>query len=168
MQPRGSWSRPSGLLCKLNFDAAVFEGINASGFGAIVRNDKGEVMAAISARGPPVVDSEEAEVLACRRAVEFAMEAGFRELIIEGDNVNVMKTIMSSNVNYSRLGHIYEDIGCMSLNLHTVLFSCVKRSANSAAHALARYARQVDDEVVWLEESPPPIMEALYLDNCYL
>ena len=95
------------------------------------------------------------------------MEAGFRELIIEGDNATVMKTIMSSEVNFSRLGHIYEDIGCMALTLQTFSFSCVKRSANSAAHALAKYARLVDDGVVWLEESPPPILEALYLDNCY-
>ena len=71
MQSWVSWSLPSGLLYKLNFDAAVFEGISTSSFGAIVHNDKGEVMAAISARG--VVDSEEAEVLACRRAVEFVL-----------------------------------------------------------------------------------------------
>ena len=124
-------------------------------------------MVAISARGPPVVGNEEAEVLACRHAVEFAMEAKFRELIIRGDNVNVIKTIMLPKANYSRLGHIYEDISCMALNLQTFSISCVKRNANSVAHALARYARQVDDEVVWLEESPPPILEALYLDNCY-
>ena len=167
VQPRASWSPPLGLLYKLNFDAAMFEGISASGFGAIVHNDKGEVMAAISARGPPVVDSEEAEVLACKRAIEFAVEAGFRELIIEGDNATVMKTIMSSDINLSRLGHIYKDIGCMVLTLQTCSFSCVKRTANSAAHALAKYARQVEDEVVWLEESPPPILEALYLDNGY-
>ena len=55
----------------------------------------------------------------------------------------------------------------MVLTLQTCSFSCVKRTANSAAHALAKYARQVDDEVVWLEESPPPILEALYLDNGY-
>ena len=79
----------------------------------------------------------------------------------------MMKTIMSSKVNYSRLGHIYEDIGCMALILQTFSLSCVKWSANSVAHALAKYARQVEDEVVWLEESPPPILEALYLDNCY-
>ena len=33
------------------------------------------------------------------------MEAGFRELIIQGDNATVMKTIMSSEINLSRLGH---------------------------------------------------------------
>lgn len=35
-------------------------------------------MAAISTRGPPVVDNEEAKVLACKCAVEFVMEAGFK------------------------------------------------------------------------------------------
>ena len=55
----------------------------------------------------------------------------------------------------------------MALNLKTFSVSCAKRSANSAARALARYARQVYDEVVWLEESPPPILEALYLENRY-
>nr|POE80262.1 hypothetical protein CFP56_30290 [Quercus suber] len=33
------------------------------------------------ARGPSVQDSEEAEALACRRAVESAMDAGFTEII---------------------------------------------------------------------------------------
>lgn len=41
-------------------------------------------MAAMSAKGPPVEDSEEAETLACKRAVEFAIDAGFSDLVIEG------------------------------------------------------------------------------------
>ena len=53
-----------------------------TGFGAIIRNDKGEVMAAMSAGGPLVSSSEEAELLACRKAVEFATDAGFSELVI--------------------------------------------------------------------------------------
>lgn len=63
----------------------MFTGITTSGVGAVVLNDKGEAVAALSARGPPVLDSEEAEVLACWKAVEFAMEAGFRDLILEDD-----------------------------------------------------------------------------------
>ena len=55
----------------------------------------------------------------------------------------------------------------MALNLQAFSVSCANQSANSAARALARHARQVYDEVVWLEESPPPILEALYHDNRY-
>ena len=62
---------------KLNFDASIFQDGENSGVGAIIRNDKGEVMAALSAKGPPVTGSEEAEIFACRQAVEFVVDCGF-------------------------------------------------------------------------------------------
>lgn len=66
---RNSWQPPSVSVYKVNFDAAVFSELNCFGFGAIIRNDKGEVMAAMSVKGPPVTCSKEAEVLACRKAI---------------------------------------------------------------------------------------------------
>ena len=32
-------------------------------------------------------------------------------------------------------------------------------------HSLARFAREVDDEIVWLEDSPPLALEALFSHN---
>ena len=43
-------------------------------------------MAAMAAKSPEVFCSEEAELLACRKAIEFAVDTGFSELVIEGDN----------------------------------------------------------------------------------
>ena len=51
---------------KLNFDASIFQDGENSGVGVIIRNDREEVMAALSAKGPPVMGSEEAEIFACR------------------------------------------------------------------------------------------------------
>ena len=45
-----TWTPPQGLVYKLNFDATVFANTNALGFGAIVCNDKGEVIAELSAK----------------------------------------------------------------------------------------------------------------------
>ena len=42
----------------------------------MIHNEKGEVMATMTACGPAVQTSEEAELLACRRALEFAVDAG--------------------------------------------------------------------------------------------
>ena len=56
-------------------------------------------MAAMSAKGPAVNNSEEAEMLACRKSIEFVMDAGFSELVIEGDNANVIRAISSLEVN---------------------------------------------------------------------
>ena len=104
------WQPPERTMYKLNFDAAVFANMTASGIGVIIRNNRGQVMAALSSKSHAVVDSEEAEVLACRKALEFAMDAGFLELIVEGDNINVMKSIKSDQVDLSRLGNLYDDI----------------------------------------------------------
>ncbi|XP_075658944.1 uncharacterized protein LOC142628791 [Castanea sativa] len=150
----------------MNFDAATFA--NGSGVGAVIRNAARDVMATLSARGAAVVDNEEAEALACWKAMKFAIDVGFLELIVEGDNVMVMSVVSSTSPNWSRLGVIYDDIGCLAAGLRYVAFSCIRRSASSVAHSLARYANVLDEEVVWFEDSPPPAHDALYFDSSFL
>ena len=96
------------------------------------------------------------------------MDAGFSDLIIEGDNVEVIKAISSPRVNCSRLGHIYDDIRCLAVGLCAWPTSWVRRSANGAAHLLAQFAREIENEIVWLEDSPPPVLDALYSDSLLL
>ena len=50
-------------------------------------------MAAIAEWGGAMQDNEEVEVMACRKALEFAIDAGFTEIILEGYNAIVMKVI---------------------------------------------------------------------------
>ena len=125
-------------------------------------------MAALSAKRPPVLDSEEAMALACRKAMEFVVDVGFSEIILVGDNVHVIKAISSPAVNSSRLGLIYEDIRCLAAGLRSFSVSCVRHSANFIGHSLARCACQIDNDVIWLEKIPQPTSEALYLDSCSL
>ena len=125
--------------------------IGASSCGAVVRNEMGLVIAALSAKGPPVMDSKEAEALACRKAMEFVVDVGFLKIILEGDNVNVMKAISSLSINLSWLDLIYEDIRCLAAGLRSFFASCVPCGANYVIHFLACYACQIDDDM-WLEE----------------
>lgn len=110
-------------MYKLNFDTAIFSDLKCSGFGAIIRNTTGDVMAGMSAKGPFVSNSEEVEALACQKAIEFFMEAGFSELVIEGDSLNVMRAISASKANNSLLGRIYEYIRCYISGLQVVSIS---------------------------------------------
>ena len=126
------------------------------------------VMAALASRGPTVSDSEEAKVLAYRRALEFAIDAGFADLVVEGDNSNVMRSIVSAQSDWSRLGNIYDDVRCLAARLQLMEFKCIRRSANGVAHSLARYARQISEECIWLEESLLPAQRALYEDSVSL
>ena len=125
-------------------------------------------MAAYAGQGPPVTNSEEAKVLACCKAMEFAVDVGFSDLIIEGDNIDVIKAISFARVNCSRLGHIYDDIRCLAAGLRDWSTSWVCRNANAVAHSLAQFAREIENEIIWLEDSPPPALEALYSDSLFL
>ena len=42
------WTPQPGLSFKLNFDVAIFQDDEASGFGVVIRNNSGEVMAVLS------------------------------------------------------------------------------------------------------------------------
>ena len=58
--------------------------------------------------------------------IEFSIEAGFSELVIEGDNINIMKAISSSTDNHSLLGHVFEDVQCFVCGLQFASISCIK------------------------------------------
>ena len=90
-----------GLIDKVNVDAIVFSDINALQIGVVVRNERGEVMASLAAKGPSVQDSEEVEVMACQKELQFGVDAGFTELVLEGGNNSVMMSITSIRSNRS-------------------------------------------------------------------
>ena len=158
------WQPPSSMEYKLNFDVAIFLGMEKSSIGAIIRNDKGEVMAGISATRPKVDTSEEAELLACQRSIEFVVDAGFTKLVIEGDNSNVMQAISSDVINYSFLSNVVDDIRHLMSGLQWATTSKIRRGGNKVAHVPAQHARNLDYDLFWLEDSPPLALGALYED----
>ena len=103
---REAWKPPPKSAFKLNFDAAVFFEVNRFSVGAIIRNYKGEIMATMSVRGLAVYSNEEGGLLACRKAIEFGIDVGISKLVIEGDNVNVIKAISLQTTNLSLLGNV--------------------------------------------------------------
>ena len=122
-------------------------------------------MAAMTTSGLAVHTSEEAELLAFRRALEFAVDAGFYRLIIEDDNSNVTHAISSSVENNSLFGNVVDDIRHLIRGLHWFAICCIRRGGNRVAHVLAQHARfTLDEDLYWMEDSPPPAMDALYHD----
>ena len=164
-QPSGEvWQPPPPTEYNLNFDAAIFSRMEKSGIGAIIRDKKGEVMAGMSTIGPKVNTSEEVELLACRRSIEFAVDVGFTRLMIEGDNTNVMQAISSDVANYSFISNVVDDIRHLIFGLQWATTSKIRRGCNKGVHVLAQHARNLEYDLYWLEDSPPPALEALYQD----
>ena len=121
-------------------------------------------MAAMAAKGPKVSSSEEAELLACQKSIEFAVDVGFSELVIEGDNSSVMKAILAMQEDLSLLGNVIGDIHHLIRNLQWVRIECTRRGGNRVAHELAQFDRNISQDLFWMEDVPPIAREALYQD----
>jgi len=106
--------------------------------------------------------------LACRKAVEVAMDLGFRDVTLEGDNISVMNSISLAGINRARLGFVHDDIKCMGRGFRSFHVNHVRRTTNTVAHSLANYAGLIEGEMVWLEEDPPPAKDTLYSDSCHI
>ena len=79
-----------------------------------------------------------------------------------------MHSISQSQADWSRLGNLYDDVCCLAARLKFVEFHCIRRTANGVAHSLARFARHICEDCIWLEEAPPPALEALFVDSVTL
>ena len=163
-----AWQPPQGEFFKLNFDGACFDNGATSGYSAVIRNGNGEVMAAVSAKGGAVRDSEELEVMACCKALEFAIDTSFMEVILEGDNALVMKTVSQAQPNFSRLELIYEDIWYLVAGFRSISVSCVRHSANGVAHALVNLLGYLLMKLYGWRRILPLVVDALYLDSSLL
>ena len=111
----------------------------------MIWNEKGEVMAAMVAKGPEV-------------------DAGFSELVIEGDNSSVMKAISALQEDFSLLGNVIGDIHHLIRNLQWVRIECTRHGGNRVTHELAQFARNISQDLFWMEDVPPIAREALYQD----
>ena len=61
------------------------------------------------------------------------MDAGFSNMILEGDNENVMRTISSSSWNHSWLGNIYEDVKWLMRGMQVVSVNSVNRGGKGGS-----------------------------------
>ena len=78
---RPQWKPPDAGLVKVNFDGAIFDDLRATSIGVAVRNEHGEVVAALAEQIPTPDSVFTLETLAARRAVLFARDIGLHHVV---------------------------------------------------------------------------------------
>ncbi|CAH9089593.1 unnamed protein product [Cuscuta epithymum] len=92
----------------------------------------------------------EAEALAIREALSWIKTAGWSNVDVESDALQLTRAIQSKG-NESAFGIIVDDINEISASITGIEFSHVKRSANRAAHDLAKAAGSMSGRCVWID-----------------
>ena len=112
-------------------------------------------MAALTQIIPLPTSVEIVEVLAARRAVIFALELGFDQVILEGDSEIAIQAMNSDDYSAAPFGHIITDIKSLSSSFRSLVFYHTRRLGNKVAHRLAREACNFSSPFcTWIEEVP--------------
>ena len=100
----------------------------------VIRNHLAQVMGALSQRIPFPGSVAMVEVLASKRAIEFALKIGKLKTEIEDDTVVVMKILNDSDANLSPVEFILQEAKLMAKkNCYSVAH--VGRNGSQIAHA---------------------------------
>jgi ribonuclease HI len=143
-KPQANHSRESSSVAKwipppegkvlVNVDAATFTSSKQMGAGIVIRDHMGLCLAACGERSDNVKMPEMAEALAIHRAIVFALEEGFSDIILASDCLSVLQRINSSVIDRSPTGSVVEDIKFYSKSFSSCEFQHVSRVLNVAAH----------------------------------
>ena len=149
---------------KVNFDAAVFKSLNLAGIEVVIRDWRGDVVAALSMPTALASTVADLEALACRRAVMFAAEKDLQNVIFKGDSVSVINAIVQENPVLTSYGDIVDDIRSLVSIFQSFQFVFVHRSCNVVADALAKKAKCLAGYLEWLGDLPTDISQLIDFD----
>ena len=112
--------------------------------------------------------AEDTEALAAMKAMSFAHELGFQNIILEGDALNLIQALKAQEQNLLLWGLLVEDVKEYGTKFRRVLYSHVKRNGNSVAYNLAKRVLCIPDFQVWMKDVPSHIVQFLQFDVTHL
>ncbi|KAL5776794.1 hypothetical protein ACOSP7_009720 [Xanthoceras sorbifolium] len=125
VQVPARWQAPSPNWFKINLDAALDFKHKRVGFGIVIRDCHGQVVAALAQRYPLLVSVEVAEAMAIFRGLQFATEMGIGPLVMESDASTLISLIKVENPPLSDVGLVISDIIQFKISLfikHVLIF----------------------------------------------
>ena len=148
------WTAPAEGFTKINWDTAICSKWGTVGMGAVIHDSAGRVLATrcqvTTGRFAPFA----AEAWAGGQAFIFGKELGLTNIILEGDSRIVVDAVNSAEGSGSLMGHLIEDMKIMLQDFPVWKALAVRRSANNAAHEVARMAVRENIVRTWNCEVP--------------
>ncbi|XP_062104835.1 uncharacterized protein LOC133816262 [Humulus lupulus] len=163
---RESWSKPPLGYLKVNVDAANFKEASTFSFAGVARNHEGVLMEAFSVCRMGSVSPELGEAMGVREALSWIKRKNWVQVLLETDSILVVQALRSSCSLPSYFGRVIDECKELLNNMSSVLINFVKRSANGAAHALAKESSFVAERSLFQEDMSSLVLDVLIKDCC--
>ena len=149
-------------------DGAVFREFSCCGIGVVIRNERGEIIGALSKKVPLALEALAMEAKVAEEGIILARDLGLWNVVVEGDSLTVMNALSGLNIPPSSIQKVVEGSMRFLQGFNGWEAKHVRRCNNGAAHSLAKYAKFVSDCVIWVKDTPPIIENQVCLDVCLL
>ncbi|KAM0887501.1 hypothetical protein ACQ4PT_028987 [Festuca glaucescens] len=151
----------------LNTDGAFSPVTGRGGWGAVARDNDGDLIVAESGLIPVAIDALHTETVAVLKAIAMSERLGFGRIIVATDCQNLQRALTSTEYDLSELGALFREAKFMLRTMfidHHITY--VPRVCNKPAHALAAMglAGVSNDHQVWMDRVPAEVSRALYSD----
>ncbi|KAL0455247.1 UNVERIFIED_CONTAM: hypothetical protein Slati_0863900 [Sesamum latifolium] len=128
------WERPRSEFIKVNFDGAIFQQPKGPGAGILCRDPNGNCIDWLADFSPGVSAVDHAEAIALRKGVEFALRKGWKNVIFEGDCLQIINMLHQQTSDNSAMGVFISDIKEFCRPLGEFRFSFILREGNYTSH----------------------------------
>ncbi|KAH1040096.1 hypothetical protein J1N35_041839 [Gossypium stocksii] len=136
------WSPPDLGVIKINVDGTFQSDSRTSTLMVIARYYKGEYVGAETYLFNDVVDAFVVEARACKRALLFAINMGFRLLLVEGDSLTVIKKLKTKEEDKSIIRPIIHHMRNLKKCFDEISYLFIPRLVNGKANTLAMEGRR--------------------------
>uniref|UniRef100_A0A803P130 RNase H type-1 domain-containing protein n=1 Tax=Cannabis sativa TaxID=3483 RepID=A0A803P130_CANSA len=158
-----TWSPPEPGRLKLNVDAAIPKGRAKVGFGSVIRNNEGLVVAAVAF---PYTGAENVATLEAKSlllALRWCIEKHFPVHVVETDCKAITDALDHPKEDISYFGDLISQIKEALSHLPVAHISHVNRSANTFADKLTHWALGLDEVAIWNGDDPCNLRDFLSL-----
>jgi ribonuclease HI len=156
-----AWTAPQPGWLKVNWDASFQRTHSWMGFGVVVRDEKGRLVAATSKTVAGSLEPALAEAWGALIAIRLCKTMNFRNVHLEGDAQVVIQAVHSSAEDWSSMGLLVADIKEELTSLQQWRMTFIRRDGNSAAHILSKEASNNFIDKCWLFEPPECIQDVV-------
>ena len=135
------WTAPPTGWILAHWDVTIDRSLRRLGLGVILRDNAGNLIAAkcLTRRGH--VEPAAAEAMAALEATQLCRDMGYEQIHFMRDAKTVVDAVNLGVPNWSRTGHLINDIRTKLQELSHWKLSYVSREMNRPAHELAKMER---------------------------
>ncbi|KAF5469163.1 hypothetical protein F2P56_013257 [Juglans regia] len=167
MQKLGCWRTPPGF-CKLNIDAALCFYLKKAGVGVVLRDEKENVLMAVSKSEHELHEPELVELLALLRGLQFNLHLGISKVVLESDCLLMVEALATNEDLLSSQSNLLKEVRNLLSHFEQYQVQRVIRGGNQVAHFLAKHAWSVYDLKMWMGSVPSFLHQYIWLDQTNL